>query len=46
LVIPAFIGKQDCRRPPGHPLWRLPSPEQRLELLSFFNTQSYRILWT
>jgi hypothetical protein len=46
LVIPAFVGEEDRRRPPGHPLGSLPSPEQRLELLPFFITQPYRILWT
>jgi hypothetical protein len=46
LVLPAFVGEQHRRRPPGHPLWSLPSPEQRRELLPFFNTQLYRILWT
>jgi hypothetical protein len=46
LVIPAIIGQQDGRRALGHPLLRLPSPEQRLDLLPLFNAQLYRILRT
>jgi hypothetical protein len=37
LVVHARIGLQDGRRSLGHPLLRLASPEQRLDLLPLFN---------
>jgi len=43
LVVPAGISQQNGRRPLGHPLLRLASPEQCLDLLPLFNTQLYRI---
>jgi hypothetical protein len=43
LVVPAGISQQHGRRPLGHPLLRLASPEQCLELLPLFNTQLSRI---
>jgi len=43
LVVPAGISQQDGRRSLGHPLLRLASSEQRLELLPLFNAQLYRI---
>jgi hypothetical protein len=43
LVVPAGISQQDGCRSLGHPLLRLASPEQRLELLPLFNAQLYRI---
>jgi hypothetical protein len=43
LVVQAGIGQQDGRRSFGHPLLRLASPEQRLNLLPLFNAQLYRI---
>jgi hypothetical protein len=46
LVVHAIIGQQDGRRSLGHPLLRLPGPEQRLDLLPLFDAQLYRILWT
>jgi hypothetical protein len=46
LVVHAIIGQQNGRRSLGHPLLRLPCPEQRLDLLPLCNTQLYRILWT
>jgi hypothetical protein len=45
LVVHALIAQQDGRRSLGHPLLRLPSPEQRLNLLPLFNPQLYLILW-
>jgi hypothetical protein len=36
LVVHAIIGQQDGRRSLGHPLLRLSSPEQRLDLLPLF----------
>jgi hypothetical protein len=37
LVVHAIIGQQDGRRSFGHPLLRLSSPKQRLDLLPLFN---------
>jgi len=37
LVVQAIIGQQDGRRSLGHPLLRLSSPEQCLDLLPLFN---------
>jgi hypothetical protein len=45
LVVHARIGQQDGRRALGQPRLRLPSPEQRFDLLPLFNAQLYRILW-
>jgi hypothetical protein len=39
LVVHAGIGQQDGCRSLGHPLLRLASPEQRLDLLPLFNAQ-------